>query len=161
MKRIRNLMIMVLALIGLTSVGLLNVNASAPSSVTIKSKSSLYYYTEKKGTDYISGYNFYRKELTDGKMVYCVSNINTSVPAGLTLSLRGEISDPGLDYIIRNGYPYTNDLNVPFKTLDCNVDLLRTYVLNCTVFFVFPFLILATCTTFSTRIKSPLSEENS
>ena len=106
MKRIRNLMIMVLALIGLTSVGLLNVNASAPSSVTIKSKSSLYYYTEKKGTDYISGYNFYRKELTDGKMVYCVSNINTSVPAGLTLSLRGEISDPGLDYIIRNGYPY-------------------------------------------------------
>ena len=103
----KKLCVYMLALLGLISCfGLVNVNAkSAPSSITMKSKSSLYYFTEKKGTDYISGYNFYRKELTDGTLGYCVSNINTSVPAGKTLKLKGEITDKGLDYIIKNGYP--------------------------------------------------------
>ena len=101
------IIIMILALISLISFNALDVKAlSAPSSVKVKSKSELYYYTEKKKTDYISGYNFYRKELTDGTFVYCVSNINTTVPAGKTLNLKGEITDAGLSYILQNGYPY-------------------------------------------------------
>ena len=108
MTKIRKLFVSVLVFIGLFgNTGLLNVNAAAaPSSVTTKAKSSLYYYTEKNGTDYISGYNFYRKELTDGTLAYCVSNIDTTVPAGTTLTSRGPILDKGLDYIIKNGYPY-------------------------------------------------------
>ena len=101
------IMTMILALIGILSFSVLDVMAATvPSSVKVKSKSDLYYYTERNGTDYISGYNFYRKELTDGTYVYCVSNINTSVPAGKTLSLKGEITDKGLSYILQNGYPY-------------------------------------------------------
>ncbi|MBQ8892773.1 MAG: Cys-Gln thioester bond-forming surface protein, partial [Bacilli bacterium] len=101
---------MILTLIGILSSSMLSVldvtAATVPNTVTLKSKSNLYYFTETKGTDYISGYNFYRKELTDGTYVYCVSNINTSVPAGKTLSLKGEITDAGLSYILQNGYPY-------------------------------------------------------
>lgn len=83
----------------------LDVQATtAPSSITLKSKSSLYYFTGS--TDYISGYNFYRKELVDGTLAYCISNINTSVPAGKTLKLDGAIDDMGLNYIIQNGYPH-------------------------------------------------------
>ena len=33
----------------------------------MKSKSSLYYFSENNGTDYISGYNFYLKEHTSGE----------------------------------------------------------------------------------------------
>ena len=106
MKIVKKISIFALLFISLLSVGLLNVNAeTAPSTITMKSKSSLYYYTEKKGTDYISGYNFYRKELTDGTIGYCVSNINTTVPGGKTLSSCGPITDMGLDYIIKNGFP--------------------------------------------------------
>ena len=105
--KIKKIIIMILALFGVVGFNTLNVNA-APSTITLKSKSNLYYYTEDKKTDYISGYNFYRKELTDGTFVYCVSNINTEVPAGKTLSLKGEITDLGLNYILTNGYPYSS-----------------------------------------------------
>ena len=103
MKRIRNLMILVLSLFGL-----LNVNAetlNVPQTITMKEKSSLYYFSGEKKTNYIGDYNFYRKELVDGTLVYCVSNIDTNAPGGLTLYLKGEVQDAGLDYIIRNGYP--------------------------------------------------------
>ena len=107
MKTIRKMFIFVFMMIGLISnFNLLDVNAkTAPSTITLKSKSSMYYFSESKGTDYISGYNFYRKELTDGTLAYCVSNISTSVPGGKTLSSVGAITDNGLDYIIKNGYP--------------------------------------------------------
>ena len=104
MKKFKNLMIMILAIFGIIGTGSLNVNA-APSSITLKSKSSMYYYTENNGTDYISGYNFYRKELTNGTLVYCVSNIDTEAPGGKTISLVGEITDKGLSYILTHGYP--------------------------------------------------------
>jgi len=104
MKLQRKLFAALLTLISIISFGTMNVNA-APQSVTLKPKSSMYYFSEAYGTDYINGYNFYRKELTDGRFVYCVSNINTSAPGGLTVNLVGEITDAGLDYIIRNGYP--------------------------------------------------------
>ena len=78
MKKIKNIMIMFLALLGLVSGNVTNVNAlTAPSTIELKPKSELYYFTEKNKTDYISGYNFYRKELVDGTLVYCISNINT------------------------------------------------------------------------------------
>ena len=107
MKNVNKLIFMALMLITLiTSVSVLNVNAQvAPDSITMKSKSSMYYFSEAKGTDYISGYNFYRKELSDGTLGYCVSNINTTVPSGKTIPLAGEITDKGLAYIIQNGYP--------------------------------------------------------
>ena len=107
MKNIKKIILMLLVVVGLiTSMNVLNVEAkTAPSKVTVKAKSSLYYYTEKNGTDYISGYNFYRKQLTDDTYAYCVSNIKTSVPAGKTLSSKGAITDKGLDYIIKNGWP--------------------------------------------------------
>ena len=107
MKKLRNLIIMILALFGVVGFNTLSVNA-APSTITLKSKSNLYYFTEDKGTDYLYGYNFYRKELTDGKAVYCVSNINTDVPAGKTLTLVGEITDKGLSYLLKNGYPFNS-----------------------------------------------------
>ena len=104
--KIRNkIFVLTLMLLGVLNFGLLNVNA-APSSITMKSKSSMYYFTEKKGTDYISGYNFYRKELTNGTLAYCVSNIDKDVPGGKTLKSKGAITDKGLDYIIKNGYPH-------------------------------------------------------
>jgi len=116
MKKLKKIMIMLLTLLGLVSGNLINVNAaSAPSTVTVKSKSNLYYFTEDKGTDYISGYNFYRKELTNGTLVYCVSNINTKVPAGKTMKLVGEIKDAGLSYIIENGYPYKSFTGTALK----------------------------------------------
>ena len=103
-NNLKGLVLLFIALVlGLSS---LNVNAATtPSSIKVKSKSSLYYYTEKKGTDYINGYNFYRKELDNGTFAYCSSNINTHVPAGKTLKLTGEVTDKGLAYIIQNGYP--------------------------------------------------------
>ncbi|MBR3661619.1 MAG: Cys-Gln thioester bond-forming surface protein [Bacilli bacterium] len=104
MRKIKYLIITLMVLLGILCVDTLNVEA-APSNIKMKSKSSLYYFSESKGTDYISGYNFYRKELTDGTLVYCISNIDTSVPGGKTLSLTGEIKDKGLAYIIENGYP--------------------------------------------------------
>jgi len=104
-KITNNLKYLFVAILGLIfGLSILNVNA-APSSIKIKSKSSLYYYTEKKKTDYISGYNFYRKQMTDGTFAYCSSNINSHVPGGKTLSLKGEVSDKGLAYIVMNGYP--------------------------------------------------------
>ena len=107
MKITNNLKSLVLLFIGLVlGLSALNVNAAtAPSSIKVKAKSSLYYFSESKGTDYISGYNFYRKQLTDGTYAYCSSNINTHVPAGKTLKLKGEVTDKGLAYIIENGYP--------------------------------------------------------
>ncbi len=105
MKNINKLIIMILALFGVVGFNALNVNA-APSNITMKSKSNLYYFTEDNNTDYISGYNFFRKELTDGTLVYCISNIDTEVPAGKTLKLKGEVTDRGLKYILENGYPY-------------------------------------------------------
>lgn len=105
MKKVFKFMAMAL-IVMIASFGFLNVEAqTAPSTITLKSKSSLYYFSEKNGTDYISGYNFYRKELTDGSLAYCASNINTKVPAGLTLTLKGVNNDMGLNYIIQNGYP--------------------------------------------------------
>ena len=106
MKFVKKLSIFAFLFIGLLLSNFINVNAEeAPSKITMKSKSSLLYYTEKHGTDYIGGYNFYRKQLTNGTYGYCISNINTKVPAGLTLSCDGPIDDMGLDYIIKNGYP--------------------------------------------------------
>ncbi len=103
MKKMKKLTLFILVLVGLlTSFTFLNVNAkTAPSKVKVKS--SLYYFSGD--TDYISGYNFYRKQLTDGTLAYCVSNINTHVPKGKTLSSKGEITNKGLAYIIKNGYP--------------------------------------------------------
>lgn len=84
-----------------------NVEAKeAPKNLTLKSKSKLYYYSENKGTDYISGYNFYRKEFTDGTYAYCISNISKDAPAGQSVSLSGEITDKGLVYILANGFPH-------------------------------------------------------
>ena len=105
MKKVFKFMAMAL-IVMIASFDFLNVEAqTAPSTIKLKSKSSLYYFSEKDGTDYISGYNFYRKELTDGSLAYCASNINTKVPAGLTLTLKGVNNDMGLNYIIQNGYP--------------------------------------------------------
>ena len=108
MNLVKKILAFTLIFMGLfTSLNLLDVNAeTAPSKIKMKSKSSLYYYTEKKGTDYIGGYNFYRKQLTDGTYGYCVSNINTDVPGGKTLTSKGPITDKGLEYIIMNGYPH-------------------------------------------------------
>ena len=105
MKKVFKFMAMAL-IVMIASFGFLNVEAqTAPSTIKLKSKSSLYYFSEKNGTDYISGYNFYRKELTDGSLAYCASNINTKAPAGLTLTLKGVNNDMGLNYIVQNGYP--------------------------------------------------------
>ena len=102
MKKITMFIIM---LIGLTfSLSVMNVNA-APSTIQTVKKSKMYYFSEKNKSDYINGYNFYRKELTDGSLAYCASNINTKVPSGVTLTLKGENQDMGLNYIIQNGYP--------------------------------------------------------
>ena len=108
MKIVKKLLLLfALVFVGLfTDISLVNVNAeTAPSTITMKAKSKLYYYSEKHGTDYIGGYNFYRKQLTDGTFTYCVSNINTKVPGGKTLNLVGPIEDKGLEYIILNGFP--------------------------------------------------------
>ena len=82
--KIKKYLMLVIALFGFS---FLNVKASAPNTITLKSKSSMYYYSENNGTDYISGYNFYRKELKDGTYAYCASNIDTKVPGGKTLNL--------------------------------------------------------------------------
>ena len=106
MKFVKKLFVFAFLVLGLFLSGFVNVNAEkAPSTITMKSKSKLFYFSETHGTDYIDGYNFYRKELTDGTYGYCVSNINTKVPAGLKLSSNGVIKDLGVDYIIKNGYP--------------------------------------------------------
>ena len=107
MKITNNIKGFVLLLVGIIlGMSVINVNAAnVPTSVKMKSKSSLYYFTEKKSTDYIDGYNFYRKELNDGTLAYCSSNITTHVPAGKTLKLKGEVTDKGLAYIVKNGYP--------------------------------------------------------
>ena len=103
-KVLKNIMLVFTFIISLIT--FLNVEAqTAPSSITLKSKSSLYYFSENNGTDYISGYNFYRKELTDGSFAYCASNIDTKVPAGKTLVLKNVNDDMGLDYLIQHGYP--------------------------------------------------------
>ena len=90
------------------SLSLTNVNAQdiVPTKVQMKGKGDLFYYTERNRTDYINGYNFYRKELVDGTLAYCSSNITSNVPAGQYLSVKGEVTDLGLVYIITNGYPY-------------------------------------------------------
>ena len=100
--KIKKYLMLVIALFGFS---FLNVKASAPNTITLKSKSSMYYYSENNGTDYISGYNFYRKELKDGTYAYCASNIDTKVPGGKTLNLASENKDMGLNYLIQNGYP--------------------------------------------------------
>ena len=100
--KIKKYLMLVIALFGFS---FLDVKASAPNTITLKPKSSMYYYSEKNKTDYISGYNFYRKELTDGTYAYCASNITTKTPGGMTLKLASENKDMGLDYLIRNGYP--------------------------------------------------------
>ena len=103
-KVLKNIMLVFTFIISFIT--FLNVEAqTAPSSITLKSKSSLYYFSENNGTDYISGYNFYRKELTDGSFAYCASNIDTKVPAGKTLVLKNVNDDMGLDYLIQHGYP--------------------------------------------------------
>ncbi len=98
-KLILPIMVLVALFVGVTKVDAI----TAPSTITMKAKSSLYYYNN--GTDYISGYNFYRKQLVDNTYAYCVSDIHTKVPGGMTLTNAGAITDKGLDYIIRNGYP--------------------------------------------------------
>ncbi len=105
MKNVKKIILMIFVFVGLfASINLLDVNAkTAPSSLKMKSKSNLYYFSGS--TDYINGYNFYRKQFTNGMYGYCVSNINTKVPAGLTLKSKGKIIDKGLDYIIKNGWP--------------------------------------------------------
>jgi len=105
MKVLKKLFLMMLLVLG---IGSLNSNvyaSSAPNTITLKSKSSMYYFSEAKGTDYINGYNFYRKELKDGTLAYCASNIDKDVPGGRTLELKGVNTDMGLDYIVKNGYP--------------------------------------------------------
>ena len=112
----KRIIVMIMTVLSILGLNFLNVNAAnVPSSVKVKSKSDLYYYTEKNGTDYISGYNFFRKELTDGTLVDCVSNIDTTVPAGKTLTLEGEITDSGLAYILQNGYPYKSFTGDAYK----------------------------------------------
>ncbi|MBQ8891328.1 MAG: Cys-Gln thioester bond-forming surface protein, partial [Bacilli bacterium] len=108
MKIANNIKVFILLLVGIVlGMSVINVNAATvPTSVKMKSKSLLYYFTEKKKTDYIDGYNFYRKELDDGTLAYCSSNITSHVPAGKTLKLKGEVTDKGLAYIIKNGYPH-------------------------------------------------------
>ena len=85
MKKMKKLTLFFLVLAGLfVSFNFLNVNAAtAPSSIKVKSKSGLYYYSGS--TAYISGHKFYRKVLSDGTIAYCVSNNNRKVPAGQTL----------------------------------------------------------------------------
>ena len=97
MKNVKKIILMIFVFVGLfASINLLDVNAkTAPSSLKMKSKSNLYYFSGS--TDYINGYNFYRKQFTNGMYGYCVSNINTKVPAGLTLKSKGKIIDKGLD----------------------------------------------------------------
>lgn len=100
----KNKIIYVLIILSLFSFNFLNVKAeAAPSTLEMKEKSSLYYFD--KGTDYIHGYNFYQKELTDGTYAYCIGTTKMKVPAGKTLTLKGENTDIGLDYLIKNGYP--------------------------------------------------------
>ena len=105
MKIFKKIFIFALILVGLIiNFDSLNVNAAeAPLKVTLKSKSSMYYFSGN--TDYINGYNFYRKELKDGTFAYCISNVSEDVPAGMTLTSDGPITDKGLEYIIKNGYP--------------------------------------------------------
>ena len=107
MKMMKKMFLLTLILLGvIVNYAPIDVHAAtAPSTITLKSKSSMYYFSESKGTDYISGYNFYRKELSDGSLAYCVSNISEDVPAGKTLVLKEATTDKGLDYIIKNGYP--------------------------------------------------------
>ena len=106
MKILKKITLSLLLIFTLVSNFTLNVNATeVPQSIKLKSKSSMYYFSEGKGTDYINGYNFYRKELTNGSLAYCASDITEDVPAGKTLTLKGENTDLGLHYIIANGYP--------------------------------------------------------
>ena len=119
MKKVNKLIIMILALFGVFGFSTLNVNAT-PSNITLKSKSQLYYFTEDKHTDYLFGYNFYRKELTNGTLVYCVSNINTEAPAGKTLALKGEITDKGLVYILKSGN-FTGNVNKDYYIIQSAV----------------------------------------
>ena len=108
MKLIKKVFLFALLLVGLfMSFNSVDVKAQeAPKNLTLKTKSKLYYYSEGKGTDYISGYNFYRKEFTDGTYGYCISNISKDAPAGQTVTLSGEITDKGLVYILANGFPH-------------------------------------------------------
>ncbi len=105
MKNMRKIILMLFVFVSMiASVNFLDVTAkTAPKNLTMKSKSKLYYFTN--GTNYISGYHFYRKQFTNGTYGYCVSNINTKVPAGLKMTSKGAIKDKGLDYIIKNGWP--------------------------------------------------------
>ena len=89
-------------LIGASMLSVVTVNASAPSSIKMASKSSMYYFSGS--TAYISGYKFYQKKLSNGTLAYCASSIKSSVPGGKTLTLKGE-ADAGLTYIVNNGYP--------------------------------------------------------
>ena len=116
MKIVNNLKMFFIMIIGLIlGLSVINVKAMVPNSIKLKPTSSLYYFTEKKKTDYINGYNFYRKELTDGTLAYCSSNISSHVPAGKTMYLKGEVTDKGLSYIILNGYPNKTFTDSPLK----------------------------------------------
>ncbi len=105
MKNVKKIILMLVVLVSVfTGFSLVDVKAeTAPNKLKMKPKSQLYYYSN--GTNYISGYHFYRKQFTDGTYGYCVSNINTKVPGGMTLKLKNQITDMGLDYIIKNGWP--------------------------------------------------------
>ena len=106
MKITNNVKKLIMILLVIISFGIVNVKAEdVPKNIKLKSTSQMYYFTEKKKTDYINGYNFYRKELTDGRLAYCSGGINNHVPGGKTLTLKGEVTDKGLEYIIKNGYP--------------------------------------------------------
>lgn len=104
MKNIRKIILMLLVVVTfVTSASVINVNAiAAPGSITMKKKSSLYKFTGKNA---YFGYEFYVKQLTDGTYAYCVGNNDRWVPAGKTLKSKGAITDKGVDYLLKNGWP--------------------------------------------------------
>lgn len=104
MKNIRKIILMLLVVVTfVTCASVINVNAAtAPGSITMKNKSSLYKFTGKNA---YFGYEFYVKQLTDGTYGYCVGNNDRWVPAGKTLKSKGAITDKGVDYLLKNGWP--------------------------------------------------------
>ena len=105
MKVLKKLFLTLLLVLGIGANTLDVVAATAPETITLKSRSDLIYFSENNGKNYISGYRMYRKELIDGTLGYCASGNDKDVPAGKTLRLKGVNTDMGLNYIVQNGYP--------------------------------------------------------
>ena len=109
MKKLTKILLVALMIFGVViNFDLFNVKAetnTAPEVIYVRSRPKMYHFSREEGTAYISGYEFYFKKLVDGTVVYCMSGIDLSVPAGQELHLKGEVEDKGLSFLLQNSYP--------------------------------------------------------